>query len=48
VLRADADVKPDSARPPVDDLVATFTEEVAGRLREELEWEFQRTYGTGG
>lgn len=33
---------------PIDDLVATFTEEVACRLRDELEWEFQRTYGMGG
>lgn len=57
VLRADAEVEPvnqphNEAPPrgsaPVDDLVATFTEEVAGRLRDELEWEFQRTYGMGG
>jgi hypothetical protein len=58
VLRADADAGLDpvdrppigspSRNAPIDDLVATFTEEVAGRLRDELEWEFQRTYGTGG
>jgi hypothetical protein len=56
VLRADAEVEPvnqphNEAPPrgaPIDDLVATFTEEVAGRLRDELEWEFQRTYGMGG
>ncbi|GAB3436866.1 hypothetical protein [Flindersiella endophytica] len=28
-------------------LVATIADEVAGRLRDELEWEFQRTYGLG-
>jgi len=56
VLRADAEVapvnQPHNETPPrgapIDDLVATFTEEVAGRLRDELEWEFQRTYGMGG
>lgn len=32
----------------IDGLVTTVAEEVAGRLRDELEWEFQRTYGTGG
>jgi hypothetical protein len=37
-----------TAGQPDQALVATVTEEVAGRLREELEWEFQRTYGLGG
>jgi hypothetical protein len=41
--------RPHGDSTPVDQvLVATVTEEVAGRLREELEWEFQRTYGMGG
>jgi hypothetical protein len=52
VLRADAEgepvKQPHNEDPPLGDLVATFTEEVAGRLRDELEWEFQRTYGMGG
>lgn len=33
---------------PIDHLVATVTDEVAERLRDELAWEFQRTYGIGG